>query len=375
MIECLIALLLTMSIIANCYIGSVCCHKILEDRSKFIDNESTLIQEQISLSPLRNVVSNVSDRKNSSLNSGETKRTKQVVQQSLDQCRNSQLDSITNATSEVCKNVRIETQADVHATKCTSTNDFTESRHDNDNSSRRNYLIYEKTKNFKLKNFMIGRIYQLIYSRRKDLKANESGRRRNQTVNIPLQKPSYISPISLSQTGTYNLLTSSKISISDTSLRPPNNEVVANNDNKMKGNTEFVEQLQNDPSTISDSTVRNEPSSTMDQTLDKSKRVSIETTKESIVISIKFFGYENSIAVSQTKDDSLFCECPLVKSFNNFLGMFKDIFVELCGSQKASKNPVPRIQITDYSRPLNNSRDETSYWMLPRDTNRSVGNK
>ncbi|KAK9308709.1 hypothetical protein QLX08_001429 [Tetragonisca angustula] len=371
MIECLIALLLTMSIIANCYIGSVCCHKILEDRNKFTDNESTLIQEQISLSPLQNVVSNVSDRKNSSLNSGETNRMKQVVQKTEppDQCRSdileSQLNVITNSTSEVCNHAKIKTRAEVHATP----------RHDNNNSSRLNYLIHEKTKNSKLKNFMIDRIFQLIYSRRKDLKANESSRRRNQTMNIPVQKSS-ISPISRSQTGTYNLLTSSKISTNDTSFRPTNNEVVANNDNKMKKDTEFGEQLQNSSeNTISDSTVRNEPSSTMNQILDKSKRVSIETTKGSIVISIKFFRHENGIAVSQTKDDSSFCECLLVKSFNNFLGMFKDIFVEMCGLQHASKNPAPRIRITDHSRILNDSRDETLYMMLPTNANRSVGNK
>lgn len=179
--------------------------------------------------------------------------------------------------------------------------------------------------------------------------------------------------ISCSATGIYNLSTSSKISTNGTSSRSTNNEVVANNDNKI----EFGKQLQNDSSknSVCDSTIRNESSSTMNQTLDKSKRVSIETTKESIVISIKFFGDENSIAVSQTKDDSSFCECPLVKSFNNFLGMFKDVFVELCGSQGASKDPVPRIRITDHSRTLTNSRDETSYMMLPRDANRSVDNK
>ena len=194
-------------------------------------------------------------------------------------------------------------------------------------------------------------------------------------MNIPVQKSS-ISPISRSQTGTYNLLTSSKISTNDTSFRPTNNEVVANNDNKMKEDTEFGEQLQNSSeNTISDSTVRNEPSSTMNQILDKSKKVSIETTKGSIVISIKFFRHENGIAVSQTKDDSSFCECLLVKSFNNFLGMFKDIFVEMCGLQHASKNPAPRIRITDHSRILNDSRDETLYMMLPTNANRSVGNK
>ncbi|KAK1121164.1 hypothetical protein K0M31_010471 [Melipona bicolor] len=380
MIEFLIAVLLTINIIANCYIGTVCCLDQKDWRKK------------ISPSPSQNDVSSVSDGKRSSLNSGETKRMKQVVQQTEpetvsvklppDRCRSpiwsnrmkNQLDSITNSTSEVCKNIKIiETQAEVHATKCTSTNDFAESRHD-DHFSTQSYLIHEKTKSSKLKNLKIVgiRTFQSVYSRRKDSKANESGRRKNQTLNVPVQKSGCISPISRSATGIYNVSTSSKIS---TNLGATNIE--ASNDNKTAEDTELGKQLQNNSSKkpICDLTIHNEPSSTTNQTLDESRTVSIRTTKEGIVISIKLSGPENGVVVSQTRDESPFCECPLVKSFNNFLGTFKDCFVKLRQSQEASKDPPPRIRVTDHSRTLNNSQNETSYMKLPGNAGRSVGNK
>lgn len=372
MIEILIAVLLTMNIIANCYIGTACCLDPKDSRRK------------MSPSRLQNDVPSVSDGKRSSLNSGETKSMKQVVRQTEpgtvsvklppDRCRSpmwsdrmkNQLDSITN-----CKNIRIiETQAEVHATKCTSSNDFAESRHD-DRFSTQSYLIHEKTKNSKLKNLKIVGIktFQSVYSRRKDLKANESGRRKNQTLNVPVQKSGCISPISRSATRIYNVSTSSKIS---TNLGATNIEA-----NKMAEDTELGKQLHNESSKkqICDLTIRNEPSSTTNQTLDESRTVSIQTTREGVVISIKLSGHQNSVVESRTKDKSSFCDCPLVKSFNNFLGTFKDCFVKLRELQEASKDPPPRVRVTDHSRTSNDSRNETSYMKLPSDADRSVGNK
>ena len=190
---------------------------------------------------------------------------------------------------------------------------------------------------------------------------------------IPVRKSDYMSPISRSATGSYNVSTSSKISTNG--LRPTSNEVVANNDNKVKEDT--GKSLQNDSSEkSSDLTIRNEQSSTTNQTRTL-KEVSIQTANEKIVISIKFSGHKNSVTMSQLNDSS-FCECLLVKlvKFNIFLGMFKDCFGKrLCGSQETSKDPAPLIRVTDHSRTLNNSRNETSYMKLPKNVNRSVGNK
>ncbi|KOX71848.1 hypothetical protein WN51_02993 [Melipona quadrifasciata] len=293
MIEFLIAVLLTMNIIANCYIGTVCCLNPKDWRKK------------ISPSSSQNDVSSVSDGKRSSLNSGETKSMKQVVQQ----------------TEPATVSVKLPPD------RCRS-----------------------------------------VCSRRRDSRANESGRRKNQTLNVPVQKSGCISPISRSATRIYNVSTSSKIG---TYLGATN--VEANNDRKMSGDAELGKQLQNDSSEtpICDLTIRNETN----QTPDESRTVSIRTTKEGIVISIKLSGPENGVVASQTKDEGSFCECPLVKSFNNFLGTFKDCFVKLRESQEALRDPPPRVRVTDHSRTLNNSRNETSYMKLPRNAGRSVCNK
>ncbi|XP_015438899.1 PREDICTED: uncharacterized protein LOC107193879 [Dufourea novaeangliae] len=99
-------------------------------------------------------------------------------------------------------------------------------------------------------------------------------------------------------------------------------------------------------------------------TRSKSRSASIVTTEEASIISIKFHRRRNSTESMHSKDNS-FLEDSLVKFQKSILEVFKDLsFSRLFGSREQSRNSnpaTPSIQISNYTRMLYGSRNETSY--------------
>jgi hypothetical protein len=87
---------------------------------------------------------------------------------------------------------------------------------------------------------------------------------------------------------------------------------------------------------------------------------SVLTTTEASIISIKFYRKENNNGMPRKRDIS-FCEFPLLRLFGSLSAMLDDFSAKFF----PSKNPIPSIRISDYSKTETNSTDKTSYMELP----------
>ncbi|XP_043587324.1 uncharacterized protein LOC122569796 [Bombus pyrosoma] len=410
--------------IVNYYIGQYCyCKKLYQhdDGSELAEEtESTIVRIKVPYSE-RNccpdkISSNVPNRKESSTNLDKTKETK-LVQEARpvfsEETRTvsaklphngrrtaiwapalkNQLDNITNSSSEVCRNTTI-VQAQIEARPMNITTDdiYAESlRDDYANSSqhspRRSYLTDKRTKKLKWKKEICSRLGQLKV---KDLKTNESRQKfRNQKLDIPARTFNNLSPIQHSTTLHKNRLasvfTSTRISVSGSNLRPTDDEAMAKNGNKMEEYDGISKKFQNDhPSivnlneksicnlAINDITMNQAQLSDIFESTSMS--TSVLTTKEALIITLKFYREERNNGMPRKKDTS-FCEFPLLRVFTSLPRMFQDFSVKLFSSQQAQKNSIPFIRVSDYSKTATNSRNETMYMEPPNVGKKLTGNE
>lgn len=232
----------------------------------------------------------------------------------------------------------------------------------------------------------ISRLGQL---RVKDLKINESRQKfRNQKLDIPARNFNNLSPIKhsmmLHKNRPASVFTSTRVSVSGSNLRPTDDEAMARNGNKMEEYDGISKKFQNDhPSivnlneksicnlTINDITMNQTQLSDIFES--PSMSTSVLTTTEALIITLKFYREEKNNGMPGKKDIS-FCQFPFLRIIASLPAMFEDFSTKLFSSQQ-TKNSIPSIRVSDYSKTATNSRDETLYMELPNVEKKLIGNE
>ncbi|XP_017787770.1 PREDICTED: uncharacterized protein LOC108570421 [Habropoda laboriosa] len=324
-----------------------------------------------------------------------------------------QLENITNSSSEVGGTTKVvQAQIEGNPVNCASSQAFEPFRCDYGNSSRngssQNHLKPEKARKLssgfgkKWKN-----LKKALISSSSEQPTLFKGTETDNTerLNVPARTLKPYSPLQysamLQKSRLVDASTSTRISAN---ARAQNDETVAKR-GSLHNNVE-THSTRNDSPYPNTGTLQEVASLINDQSVDgkllcdvsirglamnqaqfldlfeasegSTRTASIVTTEEASIISIKFHRPRNTNENLQTSDTSFF-ECPLKKLYKNLPEIFEiSPISKLFKSQEVSErsNPVaPSIHVSDHSRSLNNSRNETSYIAFPNVTNRFVADE
>ncbi|CAK9797335.1 hypothetical protein ANTQUA_LOCUS1124 [Anthophora quadrimaculata] len=329
-----------------------------------------------------------------------------------------QLENITNSSSEIGGTTKVvQAQIEGNPVNSASSEAFEPHRCDYGNPSR-NGTSQSHLKNAKTRKLSIG-IGKKWKSLKKTLISSSSERStlckdtdidETQRLNVPVQTSKQCSPLEYSAVLQKNRLvdasTSTRISANASNMRMQNDETVAKR-GYLHNNVEIPSmQPQNDSPYSNKGTIQEVASLIQNQSVDGklicdvsitglamnqaqfldlfeateggARTASIVTTEESSIISIKFHRRRNSNENSKISDTS-FYKCPLKKLYRSLPEIFEVLPIsKLFKSHEVSgklHRATPSIRVSDHSRTLNNSRNETSYIAFPNVTKRFVADE